>query len=309
MRCLLILVFRIKERMKPKILIMDNTTSIRNPWKRVLAENYDVTEVIGGFEAITRLKTAPYVAVIVNISLSSIKGVDAIRKIREKFSDISIFVVYEPKDSLNLRQATVYGIKNSFPTPVDPTNVLAALSKFKTDNGSSYVYTIGPSKEGGGPRIEKHANTPSPNDRDRSTGEKESKHSFVDIEARFYEGLSAIAANRIDQAILIYREILSLTNIKREKWLRYVEESLFHLGQCYARLKDYEKSNKCYSDFVTRAPHHNCVKEALLYLGRNHEAMHDFEKASAYYRKVINMRPFDSFSTQARKFLNKISKS
>ena len=84
---------------------------------------------------------------------------------------------------------------------------------------------------------------------------------------------------------------------------------MFHLGQCYARLKDYKQSNKYYQDFINKAPHHNCAKEALLYLGKNHQAMKDYLKATYYYKKVINMRPFDSFSTQARKLLKKISKS
>jgi tetratricopeptide (TPR) repeat protein len=295
--------------MKSKILIMDNTTSIRNPWKRVLSENYEVTEVIGGFEAITRLKSTSYAAVIVNISLSQLKGVDAIGKIREKFSEIPIFVIYDPKDQLNLKQALVYHIKNSFPTPVDPTNLLAALSQYKNNNSSNIVNLGKKDTDTKGTKSDPSGNNHGQNGNAGSGNGKDGKNSFVDVEAKFYEGLSAIAANQIEEAINIYRDILSLTNIKREKWLRYVEESLFHLGQCYARLKDYEKSNKYYSDFITRAPHHNCVKEALLYLGRNHEVMHDFERAANYYKRVIGMRPFDSFSTQARKFLAKISKT
>jgi tetratricopeptide (TPR) repeat protein len=283
---------------------MDNTTSIRNPWKRVVSEQYDSTEVIGGFEAVTKLKSASYSAVIVNISLAQIKGVDAIAKIREKFPEMPILVIYDPKDVQSLRQSNAYGIKNSFQMPIDPTHLLAALSQCKNNHVVSHTQ-----EEINSAGMEMLGENKSTTKAQLQTDNQKEAKNYVDIEALFYEGLSAIAANHINKAIQIYKDILGLTNIKRETWLRYVEESLFHLGQCYARLKEYDKSNKFYSDFVTRAPHHNCVKEALLYLGRNYEAMNDFEKASNYYKKVITMRPFDSFSTQARKLLSKIGKS
>ncbi len=295
--------------MKYKILIMDNTTAIRHPWKREIAEKYDVTEVIGSFEALTRLKSAAYSAVIVNISLSQLKGVDAIGKIREKWQDLPIFVIYEQKDVLGLKQALTYKIRNSFPTPVDPTNLLAALSQCNSNH--KQVAELGEilaesAKDNGG-NGQKPGGVPS-NGKSQAAS-KDNHGDYVDIESMFYEGLSAIAASQIEKAIKIYKDIINVTNIKREKWLHYVEESFFHLGQCHSLLKDYPKSNKYYADFITRAPHHGSVKEALLYLGRNHEAMNDLERASNYYKKVINMQPFDSFSTQAKKFLSKIAKS
>jgi DNA-binding NarL/FixJ family response regulator len=288
--------------MKYRILIMDNTTALRNPWKRVLNENYDTTEVIGGFEALTRLKSTSYLAVIVNISLIQLNGVDAIGKIRNKFPEIPIIIIYDQKDIRNLKQALAYGVQNYLPIPVDPTNLLAALSKFtsRMPKQQEDEEEIPAADENTADHNQNASSVSSP---------KNGKDNYVDIEAQFYEGLSAIASNNIEKAIKIYKDILSVTSIKKEAWLRYVEETLFHLGQCYSRIKDFEKSNKCYSDFITRAPHHNCVKEALLYLGRNHEAMNEPEKASGYYKRVINMRPFDSFSTQARKFLEKIIKT
>jgi tetratricopeptide (TPR) repeat protein len=287
---------------------MDNTTSIRNPWKRELSEKYDLTEVIGSFEALTRLKNAVYSAVIVNISLSELKGVDAIGKIRDKWPDLPIFVIYETKDLLGLKQALTYKIRNSFPAPVDSINLLAALSQVNSNNKQAAA--LGKLlREDDSENDMVRTTQKGPSNGKQQVATKESQTDYIDIESLFYDGLSAIAANELEKAIKIYKDIITVTNIKREKWLHYVEESFFHLGQCHARLKDYAKSNKYYADFITRAPHHNSVKEALLYLGRNHEAMRDLDRASNYYRKVMNMQTFDAFSTQAKKFLSKISKS
>ena len=289
--------------MKSKILIMDNTTALRNPWKRSLIEKYEAMEVIGGFEALTRLKSTSYLAVIVNISLVQLKGVEAIGKIRDKFPDLPIIILYDQKDIRNLKQALAYGIQNYIPIPVDPTNLLAALSKFNSQ-------TIKPPQvESKAPKMDETIVTKKNNDGNgisNSASKPLKTDNYVDVEARFYDGLSAIATNDIESAIQIYRDILCLTNIKKETWIRYIEESLFHLGQCYARLKDFKTSSKFYVDFITRAPNHNCVKEALIYLGKNCEALNEPEKAANYYKKVVNMKPFDSFSTQARKFLSRI---
>jgi DNA-binding NarL/FixJ family response regulator len=273
--------------MKAKILVMDTSTSFTSPWKKELGEKFDIEEVIGGFEAVTKLKKSSFNLIIVNISITHLNGVDAIRKIRDKYNYIPIIVLYDPKDALNLRQTMTYGIQEAIPFPVTINDLLKGINQHITiadESGTTAHMTD-------------------------QRQDKKKKENFVDVEALFYEALSATAANQIEKAINIYQSLLKITNIKRERWLKYIEESMFHLGQCYSRLKDYRKSNKHYQDFIARAPYHNCVKEALLYLGKNHEALHDYTKASYYYKKVINMRPFDSFSTQARKLLKKIVKA
>lgn len=272
--------------MKINILVMDTSTSLLSPWKKELADRLNITEVIGGFEAITKLKNDVYSLILVNISINHLNGVDAIRKIRDKYQYLPIIVLYDPRDVLNLKQTMSYGIQEALPLPVTSGTILKSISNYVRIPDVSLESETVQSCE-----TEKHKDV-----------------DYVDVESQFYEGLSAIAANQIEKAIKIYKSLLGLTNIKRERWLKYIEESMFHLGQCYARLNNYKLSNKYYTDFIQKAPYHNCVKEAFLYLGKNHETMKDYQKAIYYYKKVINMRPFDSFSTQARKLLKKIIK-
>lgn len=266
---------------------MDTSTSFSSPWKRDLGNHLNITEVIGGFEAITKLKNDVYSLLLVNISIDHLNGVDAIRKIRDKYKYLPIIVLYDSRDILNLKQAMSYGIQQALPFPVTSEAILKSIA--------NYVRIPAESMEP--EKIQSHDN------------EDDKNADFVDVETKFYEGLSAIAANQIEKAITIYKSLLELSNIKRERWLKYIEESMFQLGQCYARLKNYKQSNKYYNDFIQKAPYHNCVKEAFLYLGKNHATMKEYQKAVYYYKKVINMRPFDSFSTQASKLLKKLVKS
>jgi tetratricopeptide (TPR) repeat protein len=275
-----------RRTVKINILVMDTSTSLTSPWKKELEDHLNLTEVIGGFEAITKLKNDVYSLLLVNISINHLNGVDAIRRIRDQYKYLPIIVLYDPRDVLNLKQTMSYGIQQAIPLPVTSRIILKSIS--------NYV------------RIPKE---PVETQKIQSSEKQPGRNNFVDVESKFYEGLSAIAANQIDKAITIYKSLLGLTNIKKERWLKYIEESMFHLGQCYARLKKYKESNKYYTDFIQKAPYHNCVKEAFLYLGKNHESMKDYQKAVYYYKKVINMRPYDSFSTQARRLLKKITRS
>jgi len=276
--------------MNCKLLLIDNTTAITNPWKKVLNANFLTSEAVGGFEAITKLKSETYDLIIVNISLSDLNGVDAIRKIRDKFYFIPIIVLHAKSDNLYLKQVKTYGIQDVLALPVDVKLLIIAISRLlpacklnEKSNGQQH-------KE---------------NDEQKPVV-KEDSH--VNIEEKFYEGLSAVAAMRYDNAIEIYKFILQQTNIKHESWLRYVNETYFQLGQCYANIKEYEISNQYFLTFISKAPNHIFVKETLLYLGKNYETMQNITKASYFYQKVLNTRPFDSFTTQARKFLTKMEK-
>jgi tetratricopeptide (TPR) repeat protein len=280
--------------MKINILVMDTSTSFTSPWKKELGDTFNITEVIGGFEAIARLKSDVYSIILINISIDHLNGVDAIRKIRDKYQYIPILVLYDPKDTLNLKQTMVYGIQKAIPLPANSDTIAKSIGNFvRIPKESTEI---------------KRTQTQHVHQHETQQVKQKSKE-FIDVEALFYEGLSAIAANQIEKAIEIYKSLLELTNIKKERWLKYIEEAMFHLGQCYTRLKDYKQSNKYYLDFISKAPYHNCVKEALLYLGRNYEQLKEYKKAIFYYKKVIKMRPFDSFSTQARKYLKKLIKS
>jgi CheY-like chemotaxis protein len=288
-----------KNSMRGNILILDNTTVIRSPWKKMLQDRYDTTEAMGGFEAVRKLKTDSFDAVIVNISLKQIKGVEAIRKIREAVRQVPVIVLYNPKDILDLKQAKAYGVDYTFTFPLEINNFLAALAHIiHVAAGSipAQAAAVGRTT----PANPSGSGTGAPEDPPNDESE------YLDVEQKFYEGLSAISAGKIKDAILIFHALLKTSRIKKESWRRYLEDSLFQLGQCYGTLKEYKKSNACYLQFITKAPHNTSHKSALLHLGKNYLDMRDYNKAAAYFKQVMNMRPYDAFSTQARKMLKKL---
>jgi CheY-like chemotaxis protein len=273
--------------MPASILLIDNTSSLINTWKKGLDYKYQVYEAMGGVEAVRKIKNEGIELVIANISLRTINGVEAIGKIRSSFDTLPIIVIHDQRDILDLKQAKAYNINVAVSLPVDYKKLIIEIDRL----------------------------LPTP---DRPAAEARKKISVAaktkgkgndeeNVEQRFYDGLSAISANNLDEAIGIFEAILKLTRLKRDTWRHYLDDSLFQLGQCYAATGNLKKSNACYQAFIAKAPHNSSYKSALLYLGKNFIILKDIAKAAVCFKKVINTPPFDSFGTQARKLLKKIT--
>jgi DNA-binding NarL/FixJ family response regulator len=278
--------------MPAKLLIIDNTTAITNPWKKALQSRFQTSEAMGGVEAVRKLKTEPISLVIVNISLRQINGVEAIAKIRSSFDRIPIIILHDQRDVLDLKQAKAYSINGIVALPVDYKKLVAEIQKVLPKD----------EPEKGSPREEKE----SVPEQKPAANNAHATDDPNDVEKRFYEGLTAISANNIKKAIGIFQSLISITRLKKESWRRYLEDALFQLGQCHAALGEFEKSNSCYAAFITKAPHNTSHKSALLYMGKNYIALKNYAKAAHYLNKVITAGPADSFNTQARKLLKSI---
>ncbi|MBN1412706.1 MAG: response regulator [Spirochaetales bacterium] len=276
--------------MSCKILVVDNSTALTNPWKGTLSQRYTIYEVMGGFEAVSRLRSDSFDLVIVNISNKHIKGVDAVNRIREKNDNIPIIVISDPKDALALKQAKAYGIQQALPVPVDEDLLFLVISRLVPKASLQAEEN----------RQEKQAA--------EAAGQLKRNKNYEDVESQYYEGLNAIGANQIDKAIEIFSSIIKISSIKTERWRHYIEETYFQLGLCYSRKNEFEKSIKLYKEFVTRAPHHKNIKAALLYIGQSYQKLKVLPKAAFYYKKVMSLKPFDSFSSQATKLFKKIEK-
>jgi len=288
--------------MNSKILLLDNSTAIMSPWKKVIAKNYVTEEAVGGVEALRKIKNDSIDLVVVNISQKNVNGVEAIGKIRSVYEKLPVIVLFDKKDALDLKQAKAYGVNSLVQLPVDVRKLLVEIGRF-----------IGREKEHeAGGQIDKAEKSAQGKLIDvKSLAEEDGKpaEEIEDIEKAFYDGLSCISSNNLQEAISIFQAILKVTRLKRETWRRYLEDSLFQLGQCYATLGNLDKSNAYYSAFIQKAPHNTSHKSALWYMGKNYYTMKNWAKSAHYLKLVMETKPFDSFSTQARKLLKTIEGS
>lgn len=289
---------------KQQLLVLDNSGSLVSPWKKYLTENYELIESVGGFEAVTKLRSnAGIKVVIINSSLTYFNPIEAVDKIRDKFRQIPIIVLYDPKDAQVYRNMQQYKIDAMIKLPMDVSQLAGEVTKFAPVDAPQ---SSGMSMQTD-PEIAAKIAARAQAAENQAAAAAPSNGDDEDLEKKYYAGQSAIMLGNIDEAIRIFEDMINLTSIKKEGWRRYVEQALYQLGICYAKKNAYDKSTDYYSKFVKRAPHNDLVKEAILNVGINWEAQGDIQKAVNFYKKVISMPPLDSVTTRARKYLKKVT--
>jgi CheY-like chemotaxis protein len=93
------------KKMNKKILIVDDEADILEVLKRRLEANgYDVVPVANGEEALDKLKTVKPDAVMLDILMPGIDGLEVLRMIREKDKKIPVFIItaFSNEERLNL---------------------------------------------------------------------------------------------------------------------------------------------------------------------------------------------------------------
>jgi two-component system response regulator MprA len=69
---------------QPRILVVDDEPAVQSAVSRALTlENYDVSQAADGREALEQLGSAPYEAVILDIAMPKIDGLEVCRRLRE----------------------------------------------------------------------------------------------------------------------------------------------------------------------------------------------------------------------------------
>ena len=78
----------------PRILIVDDEEQIRILFSRILSEvGYGVTAVSSGYRALTELRHNSYEAMVVDLSLPDMDGLDLLHRARQESPHVKILVV------------------------------------------------------------------------------------------------------------------------------------------------------------------------------------------------------------------------
>jgi two-component system, OmpR family, response regulator MprA len=67
-----------------RILVVDDEPAVQKAlWRALTLEHYEISQAMDGFEALTLLGSAPYEAVILDISMPHVDGLEVCRRLRE----------------------------------------------------------------------------------------------------------------------------------------------------------------------------------------------------------------------------------
>lgn len=116
-----------------RILIIDDDSDIRQMLKQMLnIEGYDVDEATNGNEAIKIFNDKPADLIITDIIMPDKEGIETIREMRNKYSNIKIIAISGggragPTDYLKI--AKTFGANRTFTKPFDRKEFLDCVKE------------------------------------------------------------------------------------------------------------------------------------------------------------------------------------
>jgi len=270
------------------VLMVDDTTSLISPWKSDVAKYANIISVVGGIEALARLRENPNICcAIINLSLKRVNGMDALIKIREKYPKLPVIILASLEDKAIIQNALNYSIQDLVPFPITSESLIEKLSKFLPQKTEPLKDKVSEKKE---------------NNNSKTTEDTE----LSGLKAKYYEAQSAFANSDFDKALKLFLEIAS-EKILKDSHLKYVEESYYQAGRCYIKKGDYNSAIEILKQFLTKAPKSLLTRQALFQIGTAYEYMGDKTKAINFYTKVISLQDTDSLASQAKKQIKKLS--
>lgn len=116
--------------MAKRILVVDDEEGIRQQLSFVLEdEGYLVVAAGSGFEALTNLEEQRFDAVITDLVLPDLDGMEVLRKIKEDYPSTLVVMITGHGSEEKAVEAMKSGADDYFPKPFDPEEMLMKLAK------------------------------------------------------------------------------------------------------------------------------------------------------------------------------------
>ena len=113
-----------------KIMVVDDAQFMRMKCAKLLSSNgYDVIEAATGAEAVESYKTERPDAVLLDITMPDMDGLQALKEIRKIDPEARIAMVTAMGQQSIVMEALKSGAKDFIVKPFDPDRVLAAVQK------------------------------------------------------------------------------------------------------------------------------------------------------------------------------------
>jgi DNA-binding NtrC family response regulator len=115
--------------MKKKILICDDEEGIREAFKLILEKDYDLSFAVNGNEAVEMLKNEPVDAVIIDIKMPRMDGIETIRRMKAVRPGLKVLVSSGYKSVETAQEAVAAGASDYIVKPFERADILSAVRK------------------------------------------------------------------------------------------------------------------------------------------------------------------------------------
>jgi len=117
-----------QDMIQPSILLVDDELAILKVLSRDLREeNFLVTAVSSGSEAIRALQKTLYDLVITDLAMAEINGVDILKATRKFAPTTAVIIITGYEDSKNAREAMSIGVDDLLAKPFEVEELLSSI--------------------------------------------------------------------------------------------------------------------------------------------------------------------------------------
>lgn len=115
-------------KQKPLVLICDDEEGIRESFKLILENDYTLRLVTNGVEALDLLKTISPAAMLLDIKMPKVHGIDVLKKIKELYPALPVIIVTGYQSVEMAQEALRNGAADYVPKPFDSKQILKAVA-------------------------------------------------------------------------------------------------------------------------------------------------------------------------------------
>ena len=113
---------------RPTVLICDDEEGIRESFKLILSDLYDLKFAINGLEALDMLKTLSPDAMLLDIKMPKTHGLDILKQIKKLKPHLPVIIVTGYQNVEMAQEATRLGASDYIPKPFESRQILKAVS-------------------------------------------------------------------------------------------------------------------------------------------------------------------------------------
>ena len=116
-------------KQKPIILICDDEEGIRESFKLILENDYSLRFATNGVEALDLLKTLSPAAMLLDIKMPKMHGMDILKKVKEVRPGLPVIIVTGYQSVEMAQEALRNGASDYIPKPFDSKHVLKSIAQ------------------------------------------------------------------------------------------------------------------------------------------------------------------------------------
>jgi len=112
---------------KRNLLIVDDEEGIRESFKLILADTYQLTFASNGIEAMEKIRQSRPELVILDIKMPKLNGLDLLREIKKSDKSLPVIIVTGYQSVETAQEALRSGAADYIPKPFDSKDILKAV--------------------------------------------------------------------------------------------------------------------------------------------------------------------------------------